>query len=116
MLRRRLTVLIEVYLSRKQHEHAAPLSKQLAAAVMESSLLPMPLLSAACEQCAVSVVEVLIAKKADVSQQVRLVYLKMGLARKNKCQQPEMICHSMLRLQSFSEWAVIIYTNLFIFC
>lgn len=69
MLRRRLTVLIEVYLSRKQHEHAAPLSKQLAAAVMDSSLLPMPLLSAACEQCAVSVVEVLIAKKADVSQQ-----------------------------------------------
>ena len=73
MLRRRLTVLLEVYLSRKQHEHAAPLSKQLGCPVMESSLLPMPLLCAACEQCATTVVEVLIAKKADVAQQVCVV-------------------------------------------
>ena len=68
-----MTVLLEVYLSRAQHEHAAPLSEQLSCPVMNSSLLPMPLLCAACEQCATSVVEVLIAKKADVGQQVCVV-------------------------------------------
>ena len=78
MLRRRLTVLMEVYLSRKQHEHAAPLWKQLECSLMESHLVPMPLISSACEQCAISVVDVLIAKKAEVTQMV-LFKLAMGV-------------------------------------
>ena len=65
-LRRRLTVLIEVYLSRKQHNQAAPLSQQLSSAVMSSALLTEPLLMSACIQCAKSVVEVLLAQGADV--------------------------------------------------
>eukprot|EP00750_Incisomonas_marina_P001920 INCI1181.1.p1 GENE.INCI1181.1~~INCI1181.1.p1 ORF type:complete len:1094 (+),score=242.69 INCI1181.1:305-3586(+) len=65
-LRRRLTVLIEVYLSRKQHNQAAPLSQQLSSAVMSSPLLTEPLLMSACIQCAKSVVEVLLAQGADV--------------------------------------------------
>ena len=65
-LRRRLTVLIEVYLSRKQHHQAAPLSQQLSSAVMSSPLLTEPLLMSACIQCAKSVVEVLLAQGADV--------------------------------------------------
>jgi hypothetical protein len=65
-LRRRLTVLIEVYLSRKQHNQAAPLSQQLSSAVMSSPLLTEPLLVSACLQCAKSVVEVLLAQGADV--------------------------------------------------
>jgi hypothetical protein len=65
-LRRRLTVLIEVYLSRKQHNQAAPLSQQLSSSVMSSPLLTEPLLMSACIQCAKFVVEVLLAQGADV--------------------------------------------------
>jgi len=92
MLRRRLTVLLEVYLSRKQHQHAAPLSKQLGCPVMEScSLLPMPLLCAACEQCATSVVEVLIAKKADVGQQDAEGSMSLHYAARAKSRMQELM-------------------------